>query len=251
MKEYIQKLWEKPNLADILYFLEIFQYQNEGIEQKHFRYFLMKYHNLEFAREMDDFYNRNKYFFEMFAPRRDNFRAHEDVCRHLKKFEKIEDKVEQEKQKQNFILSLWRTGNIKTEGALDQYLRRLCLNGVLKKANRKKPFHYVTTIEYEKNYQELRILEYIERWDLKDKAVTSPVKIEGHRYDASIFGASGKEFTEEETKKIAMYLKGICNNLAKILELKKQKTFHHLDVVNEAKRAKLTSIDFFFHGSLV
>jgi len=67
--------------------------------------------------------------------------------------------------------------------------------------NRKKAFHYVTTIEYEKNYQDLRILEYIDRWDIKDRAIISPVKIEGHQYDASIFGASGKEFTKEETIK--------------------------------------------------
>jgi len=212
MKEYIQRLWKKPPLSDILYFLEIFQYQNEGIEQKHFRYFLMKSHNLEFAREMDGFYNRNKCFFEMFAPQRDNFRIHEDIDQHLKKFEKIKDELE--KEKQNFILNLWRTGNIKTEGALDQCLRRLCRNGVIKKVTRKKPFHYVTTIEYEKNYQDLRILEYIERWDIKDKAIISPVKIEGHRYDASIFGASGREFTEEESNKIAMHLNVICDNLA-------------------------------------
>lgn len=249
MEEYIQKIWKKPHLSDILYFLEIFQYQCEGIQQKHFRYFLMTPPNLEFANEMDHFYNRNKFFFEAFAPQRINFRTHEDVLGHLKKFEIIED-VE-EKQKQNFILSLWRTGNIKTVGDLDQYLRRLCLKRVIKRKNRRKPFHYMTTIEYEKNYQNLRIMEYIHRWDLKDKAIIFPAKIEGQRYNTSIFGAIGKEFTKEDTNKIAMHLKVICENLADILELKKQKTIHLLNGMNEAERAKLTSFDFFFHGSLM
>jgi hypothetical protein len=250
MKDYIKQLWKKPHLANILYFLEIFQYQKEGIKQKHLRYFLMNDHNLEFMTQMDRFYERNKFFFEEFAPSRNDFQTREDIRRHLNKLETIKDVKEQDKQKQNFILSLWRTGNIKTEGALDQCLRRLCRNGVIKKANRKKPFHYVTTIEYEKNYQDLRMLEYIERWDIRDKAIISPVKLEGHHYDTSIYGASGEEFTEEDTKKIAMHLEVICDNLAKILELKTQKTLPLLNGANEVDKAKLTSIDFFYHGSL-
>ncbi|UCD13749.1 MAG: hypothetical protein JSW60_09375 [Thermoplasmatales archaeon] len=251
MKEYIQKLWEKPHLSDIVYFLEIFQYQKEGIEQKHFRYFLMESPNLEFTREMDDFYNRNKILFIMSAPLRKNLRTHEDVVKRLTKFEKIEDGVEKEKQIKDFILSLWRTGNIKTVGDLDQYLRRLCQNGVIEKSNRKKPYHYNTTVEYEKNYQEMRILEYIERWDIKDKTIIAQKKIGEHRYDVFIFGASEKEFNEKDTKKMTEYLKVICNNLVKILELKKQKTLHNIDGMDEAMRTKLTSIDFFFHGSLI
>lgn len=251
MKDYIKQLWKKPHLSDILYFLEIFQYQEEGIEQKHLRYFLMKDHTLEFVTEMDRFYERNKVFFEEFAPSRNDFQNREDIRRHLKKLETIKDIKEQDKQKQNFILSLWRTGNIKTVGDLDQYLRRLCKNNIIKKANRTKPFRYVTTVEYEKNYQELRMLEYIERWDIEDKAIISLGRSEGYRYDTSIFGASGEELTEVETKKIAMHLKVICDNLAKILELKNQKTLPLLDGANEDDKAKLTSIDFFYHGSML
>ncbi|EMR74519.1 hypothetical protein MBGDF03_00976 [Thermoplasmatales archaeon SCGC AB-540-F20] len=251
MKEYIQKLWKKPHLANILYFLEIFQYQGEGIEQKHLRFFLMKSHNLEFDREMYGFYDRHKKLFETFAPRRDAYRTSGDMGGNLIKFEEIEDEVEQEILKRKFILNLWRTGDIKAVGDLDQYLRRLCLNGVIKKLNRKKPFHYVTTIEYEKNFQELRILEFIERWDFKERDVVSICKIEGHCYDSSIFGASREIFTKEETNRIGKHLEVICDNLGEILELKKQKILHLLKEADEVDKAKLSSIDFFFHGSLV
>ncbi len=241
--------WKKPYLFDILYFLEIFQ--SKGIEQKHFRYFLMKSHNLEFDSGMDIFYNQNKAAFKVFAPHGKNLRTHMDVCQLLEKFGKIKDEVEKEKQIKELILSVWRRGSIKTVGDLDQYLRRLRKNRIITKANRKKPLQYVTTVEYEKNYRELRILEFIERWDIKDKAEVAPAKFKGHRYDTSIFGASGEEFTKEDTNKIGEYLRVICDNLAKILELKKQKTHPLLDGVNESDKAKLTSIDFFYHGSLL
>jgi len=47
-----------------------------------------------------------------------------------------------------------------------------------------------------------------------------------------------------------MHLNVICDNLAKIMKLKTQKTLSLLDGANEPDKAKLTSIDFFYHGSL-
>ena len=249
MKDYIRNLWKKPHIADILYFLEIFQYPGGRLEQKHLRYFLMNDHHLEFVNELDSFYEDNKVLFEEFVPLKGNFQTREDICQHLKTFDTIKDEQERDIQKNNFILSLWRSGNIKTKDDLDQYLRRLCRNNIIKKVNKNKPFKYMTTYEYEKNFQELRVVEYIERWDIKERNKIIPVRIEGCYCDASIFGVSRDQFDEDEIKKIATNLENICENLTMILKLKNQKTHHYHEGKNEMEREKLTSIDFFFHGS--
>ena len=109
----------------------------------------------------------------------------------------------------------------------------------------------MTTNEYDKNFQELRRIEYIERWDIKEQSKIIPVRIEGYYCDASIYGASGNQFNEDEIKKIEMNLKNICENLMEILKLKNQKTHDFLDRTDGTEREKLTSIDFFFHGSKI
>ena len=249
MKNYIQNLWKKPHLAEILYFFEIFQYQKERIEQKHLRYFLMNNHHLDFVNKLNNYYKENKLFFEEFAPTKNDFQTRESIHQHLKKLDSIKDELEKEIQKRNFILSLWRNDNIKTEYDLDQYLRRLCRNNVIKKINKKKPYKYMTTNEYEKNFQELRMIEYIERWDTKEQNKIIPSQNNGYYINASIFGISVEHFTKDEVKKIALHLKNICENLTIILELKNKKTCSILEGQKETEREKLTSIDFFFHGS--
>jgi len=249
MKTYVKNLWKKPHIADILYFLEIFQYQKERIEQKHLRYFLMNAHRLEFVNKLNNYYKDNKLFFEEFAPTKDDFQTRESINQHLKTFNSITDELEKEIQKRNFILSLWRRDNIKTEDDLDQYLRRLCRTNIIKKINKKKPYKYMTTNEYEKNFQELRMTEYIERWNTKEQNKIIPFQNKEYYINSSIFGISDGQFTKNEEEKISIHLKNICENLTKILELKNKKTYHILEEENETERDKLTSIDFFFHGS--
>jgi hypothetical protein len=249
LKKYFREILEKPHLFDILYFLETFQYQEEGIKQKHFRYFLMTIHNLQFTKKLDSFYLRNKQIFELFAPLHKKFPTTKDILLQLKRMEKIKDKVEQEKQKQKFILGLWRRNNIKNEKDLDQYLRRLCKNKLIKKTNNKRPYHYSLSDEFQKNFKELKINEYITRWDFDDQTMVTPKRKKDYSYDSSIFGVSEKIFNEKDQEKIGQSLKIICENLIEILELKNQKTLKLLDGMNDTEKEKLSSIDFFFHGS--
>jgi hypothetical protein len=211
----------------------------------------MTSHHLEFVTDLNSFYEQNKLLFERFAPQKGVSKTREDIHQHLKKLDLIKDENIKCVEKRNFILGLWRRGNIKNENDLDQYLRRLCNNNIIKKLNRKKPFRYMTTNEYDKNFQELRRIEYIERWDIKEQSKIFPVRIEGYYCDASIYGLLENQFNEDEIKKIGINLKNIRENLIEILKLKNQKTHDFFDMMDGKKREKLTSVDFFFHGSKI
>jgi hypothetical protein len=211
----------------------------------------MTSHHPEFVTDLNNFYDQNKLLFERFAPRNEIFQTYEDIHQHLKRFDETKDENIKFVEKRNFILGLWRRGNIKNENDLDQYLRRLYNNNIIKKLNRKKPFKYMTTNEYDKNFQELRRLEYIERWDIKEQIKIIPVRIEGYYCDTSIYGVAENQFDEDEIKKINMNLKNICENLIDILKLKNQKTHDLLSERNGKEKEKLTSIDFFFHSSKI
>lgn len=241
MKNIIRKLYREKHYRDIITLLELFQYQERGVSQKHFRYILMNKPELDplTTAEVKNFFERAKYLLNLFE-------------RHGS-----------------------RKGSITTQKNLNYYLKYLYKNNIIKKVNRKKPIKYMLTNEYDKSCNEIKIEDYISRWDNKHQMINlalplwvcpkcgswysdvdqncerckTPRKlIENTRYEEwTIFGLSEDlKFSEDENKEIGTYLDNIQENLWKIVELKNKIT-KDMDVKDE----KVASIDFFYHGTKI
>lgn len=241
-------LWKKLHLADILYFTDIFQFSENGLEQKHFQYFLMQDPLLEFTEEMDAFYQRNEALFTCFYPSASKKECENKINQLDKKIQyaKTSELLQKQKEKKNYILSLWRRGNIKNIYDLDQYLRRLTKNGILQREGDKKPFRYKTTVEYDLVFRKWAIMNGIEQWDRDRTQEIKGFDDKEFIFQGYLFGLSNTiNYSEEDDKKIGFYLENIKESLCSIAEIKKTKD----QELNKGNIRNVFSLDFFVHIS--
>ena len=68
MKNIIRKLYREKHYRDIITLLELFQYHEKGISQKHFRYVLMNEPELDplTTAEVKKFFERAEYLLNLF-----------------------------------------------------------------------------------------------------------------------------------------------------------------------------------------
>ena len=240
MENFIRKLYKEKHYRYIITLLELFQYHANGLSQKHFRYVLM--HDPQLGADT---------------------------------MAKLENFFKRTKRLELFECGGSRKGSIKTQKDLNHYLKYLYKNNIIKKINRKKPIKYMLTNEYDKSCNEIKIEDYISRWDNKHQMINLALPqwicpkcglgnsdvlqncercktprglIKNTRYEEwTIFGLSEDlKFNEGENKEIGTYLDNIQENLWKIVELKNKRT-KDMDVKDE----KVTSIDFFYHGTKI
>lgn len=231
-KEIIRGLKKKPYYQDILGLFMLFQLTVEGLSQRHFRFLLMENHGLKDTRKMVEFCTLKKLLFKSFPqPRKDDIITAKDLVPHLKYL---------------------RKNNIKNEDDLDKYLKHLLKHNIIKPTNRKKPFRYKLSPEAIWGYHLLRVEDYLEKWTpgLYRLPILTPTE---KRFEDIFLYALPFDlhFTHKEFKEIDKYLNEVREILWRIVKIKSKKIQHLLWDKNEEERAKLTSIDFFYHGTTI
>ena len=203
MKTLLRQLLKHPYYRDIivlLFFLDshnewiydmtkkqdkwVLRYGKYGLSQKHFRYILMKQHELDELEtsRMVEFEKDNKVMVEWFTHGR------------LK-------------------------GSITSQKNLNHYLKQLKLKDVIKPLNKKKPFRYVLFDDFRETYELMRIEDHLNGWENNYRKLL-PTHTEE---DGFIFGLDEKSLTKEDLNKIAKHLDIVQKNLWKIVELKNKK----------------------------
>jgi len=240
----MENLMRKEYYSHIILLLGYFQSRADGLRQKHFRFVLMKDNGRIYStQKMKDF------------------------------FEKIDLQYW-------YRLNLIRKGSISAQENLDYYLRYLLKNNVIEKVNRKKPYRYKLTSEFYDEFNKMKIREYIDIWDSDNNIKRdyffnkfAPSEKIKHTIESSegmekwtLFGLSknlDEMFTKEEINEITTCLKGIEENLWRIIEIKYRKTKKIMQnkvesaitieeqIEQKFDNDKLASIDFFYRGKKI
>jgi len=202
MKAILRTLFKHPYYLDIvvlLFFLEshyervyvksqkkwVLQYGNYGLEQKHFRYILMKQHGLDklSTSQMGQFEKDNKIAVEWFT-------------------------------------DSWSKGSIASQKDLNHYLKYLTSHEVIKNIKKKKPYRYVLFSDFRETYELMKIEDNINSWGNNYIEILSPYPKKDKGF---LFGLDFNIFTKNESEEIGKYLTAVQENLGKIIELNNKK----------------------------